>query len=167
MLDTDLISHENERIDEVLAQLAATGHRITGPRRHIVTALVQAGGHLTAEEVTNAVQAQDPSVHLATVYRTLDTLQSAGVIVHIHLGHGKAIYHLADNSHYHLYCQECGAVREIPQSELDTFFARIGETYDFEPSLGHFAIIGTCGRCIERRGSKGRSSGPTSPASIA
>nr|WP_298404407.1 Fur family transcriptional regulator [Ferrimicrobium sp.] len=164
-----MTSQESEasRVGQVLAQLSSSGHRITNPRRHIVTALVQAGGHLTAEEVATAVQRRDPSVHLATVYRTLDALERAGVIIHIHLGHGRAIYHLADSSHYHLYCQQCGSVREIPQSEVDDLFALIGRAYDFEPSLGHFAIIGTCGRCIDRRGSKGNRSRGTSPESIA
>ncbi len=163
-----MISDENEdtRVAHVLERLASSGHRITSPRRHIVTALVAAGGHLTAEEVATAVQARDPSVHLATVYRTLEALEHSGVVIHIHLGHGRAIYHLADSSHYHLYCQECGAVQEIPQSELDSLFTTIARSYDFAPSLGHFAIIGTCGRCRDRNGSKGRSSGDTSPESI-
>ncbi len=164
-----MTSHENEdeRVVQVLAQLASSGHRITNPRRHIVAALVAAGGHMTAEEVAVAVQAHDPSVHLATVYRTLETLERSGVVIHIHLGHGRAIYHLADSSHYHLYCQVCGSVQEIPQAALDNLFATVARSYDFEPSLGHFAILGTCGHCMARSGSKGRNSGGTSPESIA
>jgi Fe2+ or Zn2+ uptake regulation protein len=164
-----LTLHENDdrRVAEVLTHLSSSGHRITTPRRHIVTALVGAGGHLTAEEIAAAVQERDPSVHLATVYRTLEALERLGVVIHIHLGHGRAIYHLADSSHYHLYCQICGSVQEIPQAELDNLFEVVASSYGFKPSLGHFAIIGTCGRCMERNGLNGRSSGGTSPESIA
>nr|WP_276944642.1 Fur family transcriptional regulator [Ferrimicrobium acidiphilum] len=158
---------EDKRVVEVLAHLASSGHRITTARRHIVTALVGAGGHLTAEEVAAVVQAQDPSVHLATVYRTLEALERLGIVIHIHLGHGRAIYHLADSSHYHLYCQGCGSVQEIPQAEFDNLFAVVANSYGFKPSLGHFAIIGTCGRCMERKGSNGLSSDGSSPESIA
>jgi Fe2+ or Zn2+ uptake regulation protein len=151
----------------VLAGLASSGHRITIPRRHIVTVLVEAGGHMTADQIASDVQTLDPSIHLATVYRTLETLEHSGVVIHIHLGHGRAIYHLADSSHYHLYCEVCGSVQEIPQAELDSLFTVVATAHDFEPSLGHFAIIGTCGRCMGRRGSNGRNSGGTSPESMA
>lgn len=151
----------------MLTHLASSGHRITNARRHIVTALVGAGGHQTAEEVAVTVQALDPSIHLATVYRTLEALERLGVVIHIHLGHGRAIYHLADSSHYHLYCQICGSVQEIPQAELDNLFEVVANSYGFKPSLGHFAIIGTCGHCMERNGSNERSSDGSSPESIA
>ena len=32
-------------------------------------------------------------------YRTLDALEEIGVIDHVHLGHGRAVYHLIDDPH--------------------------------------------------------------------
>ena len=55
-----------------------------------------------------------PEVHISTIYRNLDDLERLGVVVHAHLGHGPATYHLAAGAHGHFVCEECGAMIEAP-----------------------------------------------------
>ena len=107
------------RLDEILDLLRARGGRITTPRRAIVTALLQSGGHITADELTNQIQADYPDVHLSTIYRCLDTLQELGVIDHVHLGHGRAVFHLADEA------------RRIGITQIDKHRAEIIELDEF------------------------------------
>ena len=98
------------------------GERVTTARRALVTALVQAKGHVTADDLAALVQKAQPDVHLSTIYRSLDALERIGVVDHVHLGHGRAVYHLADEPHQHLVCEVCGAVVEVP----DATFAELG-----------------------------------------
>jgi Fur family ferric uptake transcriptional regulator len=153
-------------VAEALARLRAHGGRVTQARRAIIQVLAAAGGHLTAEELLAAMAEHDASVHRATIYRTLDALERVGVIEHVHLGHGSAVFHLVGSSHYHLSCERCGTVIEVPESIFSASIATITERWGFHPRLSHFAIIGVCAECAakgHRKGLKATSSAGTDP----
>jgi Fe2+ or Zn2+ uptake regulation protein len=131
----------------VLDALRASGVRITAPRRAVVTALVEADDHLGADELAARVAAAEPEVHLSTVYRTLDALERIGVVTHVHLGHGRAVYHLTDRLHHHAVCEDCGAVVELPDDVLDDVRDRLRRDTGFEIDPHHFALVGRCSGC--------------------
>lgn len=131
----------------ILERLRAAGGRVTGPRRAVVAALLAADGHVTADDIALAVQADDPDVHLSTVYRTLDALEQVGVVEHVHLGHGRAVYHLADDPHQHLVCEGCGTVVEAPHDLFAEVAAHVQATYRFHLRPHHFAVLGRCEGC--------------------
>lgn len=136
-----------DRAETLLSDLRGRGERITPARRAIVEALVAAHGHLSAEDLVDQVQEATSGTHRATVYRTLDTLERLGAVVHIHLGHGRAIYHLADDLHQHLVCEDCGAVEEAPQRLFDSVQRRLKTTNGFVMRPYHFAVVGRCRSC--------------------
>jgi Fur family ferric uptake transcriptional regulator len=138
-------------VDSVLEQLRADGGRITTARRLLVKELLRARGHVTAEKLVKRVQASQPDVAESTIYRILDSLERLGVIVHTHLGHGPAVYHLAEESHGHLVCDHCGAVIEVPLDLLGKVTSAVREHHRFEIGVQHFAIGGTCSRCLGSR----------------
>jgi Fe2+ or Zn2+ uptake regulation protein len=138
-------------IDDILERLSKAGRRRTAPRQAIVERLVGARGHVTAEELAADVQARFPSVNISTVYRTLDTLEDLGIVDHVHLGHGRAIYHLTDDDHQHLVCEVCETVQEIPISKLRPLFRTIEREHGFEVDRRHFAIVGVCSDCRRTR----------------
>ena len=80
------------RRDRLIALIREQGERVTTARRALVTALVQAKGHVTADDLAVLVQKAQPDVHLSTIYRSLDALERIGVVDHVHLGHGRAVY---------------------------------------------------------------------------
>jgi Fe2+ or Zn2+ uptake regulation protein len=137
-----------ERLDAILALIRERGGRVTIPRRAIVSALLAASpAHTTADELADKVQADHPDIHRSTVYRTLETLTELGVVDHVHLGHGPAVFHLTDDPHHHLICGRCGTVVEVPSSMLASLRRRIAERYGFELDAKHFALAGRCAAC--------------------
>ncbi|MEX2394835.1 MAG: transcriptional repressor [Actinomycetota bacterium] len=134
-------------VEAVVARLVAAGGRRTAARYAIVELLLDAEGHVTADELADTVRTRFPSVNLSTVYRTLDTLEDLGVVDHVHLGHGRAVYHLADEEHQHLVCERCERVEELPAKKLKSFLAMIAKDYGFEVDRRHFAIVGVCRDC--------------------
>lgn len=127
----------------ILDGIRAAGGRVTGPRRRLVAALLEADDHVTAEDLAAAVG--EP--HLSTVYRTLDALEGLGVVDHVHLGHGRAVYHLADISHQHLVCEACGDVTEVPDRLFASLARRLEADYGFRMRPNHFAVLGRCAAC--------------------
>ena len=136
-----------DRLDELLTLLRERGGRVTTARRAIVTAFLAAGGHVTAEELTAQVQDHHPDVHLSTVYRTLEILTELGAVTHVHLGHGRAVFHLTEEAHQHLVCEGCGAVIEAPDELFADVIAQVDRRYGFALRPDHFALTGRCRAC--------------------
>jgi Fe2+ or Zn2+ uptake regulation protein len=136
-------------MEDALELVRQNGGRITSSRRFLLRTLFDptTEGHHTAEELALAVQAQAPDVHLSTIYRNLDELEKLGIIVHAHLGHGPATYHLAASSHGHFVCEDCGKMIEAP----DALFAGLAngakQKFGFEIDPHHFAMLGRCADC--------------------
>lgn len=136
-------------VQAILERLSEGGGRRTAARQAIVEAIAAAGSHLTADDIARRVQRRFPSVNISTVYRTLDSLEDLGVIDHVHLGHGRAVYHLTDEEHEHLVCESCESVIELPAAKLKPFLKSIEREHGFEVDRRHFAIVGRCRSCRE------------------
>ena len=137
------------RVTAVLDQLSERGMRRTAARQAILEVLFSTSGHLTAEDLAARVQRRFPSVDVSTVYRTLDVLESLEIVDHVHLAHGPAIYHLAEDDHQHLVCERCGSVEELPTDRLRSFARMLREDFGFHVHRRHFAIVGLCSTCHE------------------
>jgi len=143
--------HEVHTVEDVLALVREHGGRVTSSRRLLIEAVFDGPGHRTAEELAESVQARAPDVALSTVYRNLEELEKLGVVVHSHLGHGPATYHLAAGAHCHFVCQDCGAAVEAPDELFASLTKAADARFGFEIDTRHFAIWGRCADC--RRGS--------------
>ena len=140
-------SVEPDQVEVILERLRARGGRVTSQRRAIVSALFADEHHLTADRVAEVVQERLPDVHLSTVYRVLDTLEDEGVLEHVHLGHGRAIYHRSDLDHVHLVCDRCGAVGEMAPEILAHLSVDVERSTGFALGHQHFALAGRSASC--------------------
>lgn len=136
-----------EQAEPILGLLRAQGGRVTTCRRAILETFLGIGGHVTAEVLTARVQEAQPDVHESTVYRFLDELERLGVVDHVHLGHGPAVYHLSSDAHHHLVCDKCGAVEEVPESVFAELRSQLEDSYGFALQPRHFAVTGRCRAC--------------------
>lgn len=141
--------HSHSDVDTVLEKFRANGGRVTTARREIVSVVL--GGteheHLTADEIGRRIQDEHPEIALSTVYRSLDALAELGVLEHVHMGHGPAVYHLTHERHVHLVCRGCGVVLELTDDTLTDVAAEIERTTGFVIEPSHFAINGRCADC--------------------
>lgn len=143
---------EVDTVEDVLAIFKARGGRVTNSRRLLLHALFDAPRDRTAEELATEIQADAPDINLSTIYRNLDELEQLGVIVHAHLAHGPATYHLAALAHGHLVCEECGAAIEAPRELFSRLSQMAKSRYGFEVHPYHFAVPGRCQQCCQQPG---------------
>jgi Fur family transcriptional regulator, ferric uptake regulator len=134
-------------VDGVIAFLRSRGSRVTSSRRILLEVLFAAEGHMSAEELADAVQARAPDVHLSTIYRNLEELEQLGVIAHSHLGHGPSSYLLASHAHAHFICADCGTMIEAPEEMFRGLARSARERLGFSIDPKHFAILGRCADC--------------------
>ncbi|WP_461023492.1 Fur family transcriptional regulator [Thalassiella azotivora] len=135
----------------VLDRLRSRGHRVTRARQVVVEALAAQTGHPSVDELCAAVEQRDPSVHRATVYRTLERLTDLGAATHVHLGTAGTVYHLVVpggvGQHLHARCRLCGRVVDLPGDLLDPVRTRLAEQGEFVLDPQHVALSGTCRDC--------------------
>lgn len=123
------------------------GLRLTA-QRQLVLAAVRDLGHATPEEVASHVRLKHPTINLSTVYRNLEALEKAGLILHTHLGHGGATFHAAEDAeHLHLVCGVCGSVAEAEMESASSLVNGLRDQHGFLTDVRHFAIYGTCQEC--------------------
>jgi Fur family ferric uptake transcriptional regulator len=140
--------------DQLLDALRAEGLRITSARRAVCEVIATShGNHLTAQAIHDVVKdEQKADVDRSTVYRTLEALESAGILEHSHLGQGASVYHLtSEPRHQHLICSRCGATKSLAADDLKAVIDEIQRRTGFVPDP-HVALTGLCARCAKATG---------------
>lgn len=143
---------ESAAVTEALDRLREKGERVTAARRAVLQVLDDASGHLCAEDIAERVDAAEPGVHRATVYRSLQSLTELGIVAHTHVPGSATIYHLKHSAasrhrHAHLQCSTCSRFFDIPANWLDPLGNRTRAELGFELDAQHAALLGTCAQC--------------------
>jgi Fur family ferric uptake transcriptional regulator len=138
--------------NSVRERILAAGQRITPQRDVIAGILEQAGRPLSAQELCDEVDSQKVGIGRATVFRTLQSLQEAGVVQRITMPGDQSGYLLCPTQghHHHLVCRICGRVEELAEKEVSSFLARIDADHGFQTDHASFDIYGTCSECLRR-----------------
>jgi Fur family ferric uptake transcriptional regulator len=130
------------------ALLRQQGHRLTPQRLQVLQVVQTHAQHLTAEEIHAAILPQQPYLDIATVYRTLQWLQSVGLVAPISIdGKLHYEYHPLGDHHHHLICQQCGYHIQIPDTDVATLKAELRQRYGFVLQVDHLALSGRCAGC--------------------
>jgi Fur family ferric uptake transcriptional regulator len=139
--------------ETLIDALRSQGLRITAARRAVCAVVAELhSDHLTAASILDEVRARENArADQSTVYRTLDALEEANLLVHSHLGHGPAVYHLASEAaHQHVVCRRCGATASVPTSGISEWLVDLERATGFVVDPTHFAVTGLCASCAEQ-----------------
>lgn len=140
--------HPSPHFDAALAALRARGLRASSARRLVLGVLLAAGRPLRAEEIAGGLDGALPACDVGSVYRNLETLEAAGLVRHVHAGHGPGRYALAGpRETEYLACEDCGELQAVPAAELDAARAMIRARLGFQARFTHFPLAGTCAAC--------------------
>jgi Fur family ferric uptake transcriptional regulator len=139
-------------IDSAMLALRAQGLRMTMARRLILRALFAAAGDpLAVEAIVRAAGEQDGALDAASVYRNLEAFEHAGIVRHVHLGHGPGLYALVgEGEREYLYCERCGRARAASPEEFDEVREIVAERFGYTARFTHFPIVGLCADCAPR-----------------
>ncbi|RPE71314.1 Fur family manganese uptake regulator [Pacificibacter maritimus] len=112
--------------DTILDRCKENGMRMTGQRKIIAQVLDQAKDHPAAEELFKRAAQIDPHISLATVYRTVKTLEDCGILAKVDFGDGRARYEPAARAHHdHLIDVDTGRVIEFVDHDIEALQEKI------------------------------------------
>jgi Fur family transcriptional regulator, ferric uptake regulator len=148
-----LNENSNEEIIEELKKIVKQkGLKYTDQREIVLSVLLNAEDHLTAEEVYNEIKKEhtDSNIGIATVYRALSFLEEVDLIASIAFGtDGKKYESNAKSHHDHLICTNCGKIIEFMDDEIEKRQDKIAKKNKFKITSHSMQLYGTCETCQE------------------
>lgn len=91
-----------DQIKDIQKKLSEHGLKVT-PQRIAVYQALMSLGHVCAEDVVTEVHKAAPTISVATIYNTLDSLLEHGLVVQLNTGNNKRYYDVSTHQHSHLY----------------------------------------------------------------
>ncbi|RBQ28135.1 transcriptional repressor [Arcobacter sp. FW59] len=144
----------NNNHEEVISDLRRIvkqkGLKYTEQREIVLSILLHADGHLTAEEIYNQIKKEYPksNVGIATVYRALSFLEEVDLIASINFGtEGKKYESNMKSHHDHLICTECNAIIEFIDEEIEKRQDKIAKANKFKITSHSMQLYGICENC--------------------
>ncbi len=137
-------------VQQYLQAIRSAGFRMTNQRKIIIeTLLKNMGDHPNAQELLEMAQMRDPSIGIATVYRTVELLNNMDLLNLTSLQEGFRRYEIADdNLHLHFYCRCCGSVYHTSaDKEKENRIQQWAREAGFKIMPQVLEIYGICEKC--------------------
>ncbi|WP_424448478.1 Fur family transcriptional regulator [Microbacterium arborescens] len=127
--------------------------RNTWQRERVRTALSDARGFVSAQDLHASLRDDNTGIGLATVYRALATLAASGEADQLQSPEGEAIYRAcsSEGHHHHLICRSCGLTVEIQASDVEEWAHRTAAANGFTQAEHVVDIFGLCAACSAAR----------------
>lgn len=109
------------------------GLKMTEPRRAVLSVLAHAHDHPSVEDVYDRARRKDPSISIATVYRTLSLLDELGLVFkHDFNDTDHARYEVNTEHHHHLIDIDTGKVIEFQNDEIEEMKKNIAKELGYD-----------------------------------
>jgi Fur family ferric uptake transcriptional regulator len=123
--------------------LQRTPLKNTRARRAILAALGEGAHHPDAETLLHLARAREPSLSLASVYRTLKELEARDLVVRHSFVPGAACWELAGGQpHDHLVDLRSGTVFDFRSDEIHQLEEAIASTFGYRLLHARLALYG-------------------------
>ncbi len=136
-------------LTQIRERLVDEGYRSTKARDAVIAALLAYPGHMTADDLYNAMRREGQQVGRMTIFRTLDILAEIGVIRPIYQGSGAAHFVLFDDGHHHhLVCTQCATTIEFEDCGMAQDLTQaLSKRFKFSISAHLLEVYGLCANC--------------------
>lgn len=123
--------------------------RKTPERFEILRSTLECKGHFDVERLYNMLEFKGYHVSKATIYNTLEILSEAGIVRKLLFDTHQAMYELADDTHAHLVCTQCGKIREIKIEPISNNI-KDENLPEFSISYTSICVYGICEDCLKK-----------------
>lgn len=125
--------------------------KCTAQRLLVLDVMLSGKEHRSVEDIHGVSRRSDPSIGLATVYRTLKLLEEAGLILSHTYDAGVVHYEAVDmqGHHDHLICQQCGAVVDVLDEDIECLQKGLAERHGYVLCAHRMYLYGLCPACQE------------------
>ena len=136
-----------------LDRLRPAGTKRSSKRDLIVNVFLKQEGHLSADDLVDLIKREDHRISRATVYRTLQWMQEAGIARKVDFGEGRFRFEHSYRHprHFHLICKTCNRSFEFLSSDIEALVEEVAVARAFTARQSVVQIYGTCESCSTGR----------------
>lgn len=127
---------------------------LTHQRLAVYEELSSRHDHPSAEALYESLKKSYPSLSLATVYKTLQTLHVMGMVARVDSPTAQARYDAITAVHHHAVCTGCGKIEDLFDARLDSIPAPRASNFRISGHSVHFH--GLCAKCAKASAQKTR-----------
>ncbi|MEX1169689.1 MAG: Fur family transcriptional regulator [Chloroflexota bacterium] len=132
----------------IVTALDRAGYRLTEPRRSLAALIAGRAGHFTAGDLIAEARARRLGVGRATVFRTLEVLETLGAVERLDLLSGGHAYVVCQRAHHHhVVCTQCGRTNEIDDGDLRAVVNEIARRTGYRVDDHRLELFGLCPAC--------------------
>lgn len=143
-----MLERKNRDLLASVPPVTAVNTRSTRQRAAISELLDSLDEFRSAQELHDQLRQRGENIGLTTVYRTLQSMASAGLLDTLRTDTGEAIYRRCSaNHHHHLVCRNCGTTVEVGDGEVEAWAAEVAADHGFSDVSHTIEIFGTCSDC--------------------
>jgi Fur family ferric uptake transcriptional regulator len=136
-----------------LDRLRPAGTKRSSKRDLIVNVFLKQEGHLSADDLVDLIKREDHRISRATVYRTLQWMEEAGIARKVDFGEGRFRFEHSYRHprHFHLICKTCNRSFEFLSSDIEALVEEVAAARAFTARQSVLQIYGTCESCSTGR----------------
>jgi Fur family peroxide stress response transcriptional regulator len=134
------------RVDQAYANLRKLGLRLTPQRMAIAKCVLDTDWHPTADEIYQRIRSDYPTISLATVYSTLETMVRAGMLQAVNTRE-VVRYDSHAPRHINLICLNCGKITDVDDEEIASIAKERAGKYSFRIVDQQYSVYGYCEGC--------------------
>ncbi|MCV7423955.1 transcriptional repressor [Mycobacterium yunnanensis] len=128
--------------------MSTTAVRSTRQRAAISALLENVEEFRSAQELHDELRRQGEGIGLTTVYRTLQSMASAGLLDTLRTDTGESVYRrCSEHHHHHLVCRTCGSTVEVEGAAAEAWAAEVAARHGFSDVSHTIEIFGVCADC--------------------
>jgi Fur family ferric uptake transcriptional regulator len=146
----DAMSGSDDWAQRASERLAAAGYRRGGARRAVIRLLGEQRCALSAVEIGAALERADRAVSRASIYRILEELEQAELVMRIEVGQGVVRYEPirhGSGHHHHMVCDRCGQLQPFVDEGLERELRRVSAHVALQVAEHEVILRGACERC--------------------
>ncbi len=120
--------------------------RKTNTRFSILDTIYKHEGHFDADQLFHMLKMSSVSVSKATIYNTLEVLETCGLIKKHLFTNSHAVYEpsYGFSQHDHLFCTDCKEIIEFCDPRIQPIQTTIGKLFNFQIEERSLTLYGTC-----------------------
>lgn len=132
--------------------LYSQGLKATPERFAVLDEIYTTDFHFEAEDILHRMMRKQHKVSRATIYRTLELLDSCGLIRKAKLGETTSYYEHTYGRHHHehMKCTSCGRIIEFESEDIERLQDVICRQHNFKMTQHILHIFGICIDCQKK-----------------
>tara|TARA_B100001123_G_C15062175_1_gene928060 strand:+ start:75 stop:509 length:435 start_codon:yes stop_codon:yes gene_type:complete len=122
--------------------------RWTPQRKLILEVFFQLEGHVSIDALHKKIRSRDPTIGIATLYRTMKLLIDAN-LAEMHTFNQKTTYErlYQVGHHDHLICKICGKTVEFEHPLIEKYQKEVCDRHGFYLKSHRMELVGLCNQC--------------------